>query len=112
MERESSAPRLTDEVPSLRTLRLTMRFRRGEHALPESEHTRIVVVQRAPALFVVPCSDPQCREGGHDVTQDIMFRLRSKNGAFVGSASCSGSLGSAAAPCARTLVFEASATYA
>jgi len=111
-EREDVAPRLMDEVPSLRTLRLAMRFRRGEHALAESEHVRIVVVPRAAALFVVPCSDPQCKDGGHDVTHMVMAHLRSHHTSFEGNCSCSGSLGAAAAPCGRILSFEANATYA
>lgn len=110
-ERESSAPRLVEEVPGLKSLRLCMRFRRGEHSLAESEHVRIVVVPRAAALFVVPCSDPQCREGGHDVTHSVMAHLRARHAEFEGSASCNGSLGSAAAPCTRILTFEATATY-
>lgn len=111
-EREEEAPRLSEEVPSLRSLRLTMRFLRGAQAVPESQHVRIVVVPRAPALFVVPCSDPLCREGGHDVTREIMVHLRASRGTFGGEASCNGSLGSAAAPCVRLMSFAADATYA
>lgn len=110
-EREDLAPRLSDEVPSLRSLRLVMRFRRGEHSLAESEHTRIVVVPRAAALFVVPCSDPACRDGGHDITHSVMMHLRAHHTSFEGSASCSGSLGTASAPCGRVLTYEGTASY-
>lgn len=109
-EREDSASRLSDEVPSLRTLRLAIRFERGEGTV-ESEHTRIVVVSRAPALFVVPCSDPHCRDGGHDLTSSIMTHLRARHGTFEGSAACHGGVGAASQPCSRVLKFEASATY-
>lgn len=111
-DRENAAPRLSDEVPELRTLRLVLRFTRGELTIPESQHTRIVVVPRAAALFVVPCSDPSCRDGGHDVTHSIMAHLRARHASFEGSAPCEGSLGTASAPCGRVLHFEASATYA
>src|ERR1700691_4968117 len=74
--REDEAPRLRDEIPSLRTMRLEVEEHRATSAVAETRHVRIVIVDRAPALFVLPCGDPDCRDGGHDVTSEIMDRLR------------------------------------
>ncbi len=110
-EREDNAPRLADEIPELRTLRLSIQYRRGDVKIGESTHTRVVVVPRAPALFVVPCHDRDCRDGGHDITASVMHGLRSRREQFEGTDACHGSLGSAGSRCTAVLIYEASATY-
>jgi hypothetical protein len=107
-KREDEAPRLHAEVPTLTSLQLDIKDRSsgGEG----SEHTRKVVVDRAPALFLVPCGDPRCMDGEHDVTTVVMSALRGKKTAFSGEDACRGSVGPAA--CTRVLQFAALAAYA
>lgn len=110
MEREDRAPRLTSEFPTLKGLRLSITFRRGDIAV-QPTHTRLVVVDRAPALFHIPCIDPECRRGGHEITDIVLAALRQKRTQFGGTVACTGELGSAAAKCTGELYFEAEATY-
>jgi len=107
--REASAPRLTAEVPDLRKLRLEIQERCSSPSLPGPRHARIVVVERAPALFVLPCLDPRCEEGGHDLTAPILAALRGKQRRFAGQDACGGRVGSSG--CARVLDYVAVATY-
>ena len=107
--REDEAPRLTAQVPGLETLRLEVVERSSSISRPENAHVRHVVVPSAPALFVMPCRDPQCRDGGHDVTAQVMAALQRKRERFDGESACPGSVGSAG--CARVLGFAGAATY-
>lgn len=109
-EREDAAPRLATEVPNLATLRLVVSFHRNDLEM-QPAHTRVVVVERAPALFNIPCADKECRDGGHDFTHEILANLRQKKGSFKGTAMCNGELGSAGARCRGELRYEATATY-
>jgi hypothetical protein len=113
-QREDSAPRLSTEIPALRTLRLTMSYYRGDVAV-QPGHTRLVVVQRAPALFQVTCADKDCKQGGHDITEPVMRGLREGHKLFTGSAPCSGELGATpetpGVRCGSELRFEAEATF-
>jgi hypothetical protein len=70
---------------------------------------RKIVVERAPALFLIPCGDPRCEEGGHDATVDIMRALRSGHTKFEGQDECHGNV--AQSRCMRILWFEATAEY-
>lgn len=108
---EDDAPRLTSEVPRLRTLKLSLSFRRGSVSLVESAHRRVVIVPRAPALFWVACADRECREGGHEITDSVMRALRSGETHFSGEEPCQGTLGAAESQCNGVLVYEAEATY-
>ena len=110
-QREDEAPRLSNEIPDLTELKLTLAFRRGDTNIDESKHVRQVVIDRAPALFVVPCANRDCKDGGHDITSDVMRALRSHNAQFEGTSACNGSLGSAGAPCTSVLGFSGQATY-
>jgi len=105
--REDDAPRLHDQVPSLVSLKLDVEERCG--VVGGTKHTRRIVVERAPALFLVPCSDPRCAGDEHDLTMDVMRALRSGATTFRGEDGCGGSVGPS--PCSRVLGFEASATY-
>jgi hypothetical protein len=110
MEREDRAPRLASEFPSLKNLKLLMTFKRGEVTV-QPQHVRVIVVPRAPALFHVPCIDPECRRGGHEITDVVLSALRQSRTNFSGACPCTGELGSAAARCTGELLFEGVAEY-
>ncbi len=107
--REDDAPRLSDEVPDLRSLRLEIEERSGV-AGTQPKHIRRFVVDRAPALFLVPCGDPRCVDGEHDLTATVMRALRARQTSFQGTDECTGSVGLGA--CGRVLHFDAIAEYA
>jgi hypothetical protein len=67
------------------------------------------VVDQAPALFLVPCGDPRCADGEHDLTTTVMRALRQHETAFKGQDECRGSVGPSA--CSRVLHFDAVAEY-
>jgi hypothetical protein len=110
-KREDDAPRLKDEVPSLAELRLELEELSGESRVQGSRHTRLVVVDRAPALFDLPCADASCAGGGHDLTYALVRQLRAGRTEFGGEDTCHGSLGTASTPCRRVLRWVAKATY-
>lgn len=105
--REDDAPRLHEQVPNLVSLQLDIEDRSG--VAEGSAHTRRVVVDRAPALFLLPCGDPRCVDGEHDLTTTVMRALRSQETSFRGDDECRGSLGLGV--CSRVLRFEAVAVY-
>lgn len=107
--REDEAPRLTAVVPDLETLRLEVTEKRGDIGIAEASYIRRIVVEHAPALFLIPCGESSCREGGHDITRAVLRGLEQKAAVYEGDDPCSGQTGTA--PCARTLVFKAFATY-
>ena len=106
--REDEAPRLSEQVPGLVSLRLEIEERAGHLAI---HHIRHVVVDRAPALFVLRCGDGRCNDGEHDLTATVMQALRARMTTFAGDDECNGSLGSLQAPCGRVLHFDAVASY-
>jgi hypothetical protein len=106
-KREDGAPRLQDEIVGLFGLELNVEDRAG--AAPGARYTRRVVVERAPALFLVPCAEPRCTGEGHDLTPLVMRGLLSRETSFHGEQACVGSVGPV--PCARTVHFDAVATY-
>lgn len=106
--REDEAPRLIAEVPELASLNVEISERRGD-APAESTHVRRIVVASAPAHFEIPCSEPTCEGGGHDLTDAIMRALRAHQTKFAGDDVCHGTL--AGEPCGRTLRYAATATY-
>jgi hypothetical protein len=104
--REDDAPRLSEAVPDLVSLRLEIEERSGATA---TKHVRRVLIDRAPALFVVPCGDSRCADGSHDLTTAVMRGLRTHETAFHGDDACTGSLG--LGNCTRILHFDALAEY-
>jgi hypothetical protein len=106
--REDEAPRLLARVPDLLTLSLTIEDR-SDTSVSQPRHVRHVVVAHAPALFSITCSDPNCRDGGHDVTDSIMRALARRETTFQGEDRCYGALGSS--PCTRVLHYAAVASY-
>lgn len=108
-QRETDAPRLAATVPRLQSLRLEVEERRSGISAAETAHIRRFVVASAPALFVLPCHDPRCKNGGHDVTHLIMHALRSGQRQFEGEDSCPGVIGSSS--CQRILRYVGVAEY-
>lgn len=108
-QREDEAPRLALAIPGLEGLRLEVLEHSSSISRPERNHVRHVVVATAPALFVMPCHDTQCKDGGHDLTHEILAALRRGTPRFEGENACHGMVGSAG--CSRTLGYVALATY-
>jgi hypothetical protein len=109
--REDEAPRLSAEVPRLRSLRLELdEHTRDGVVSTEPAHIRRVVVENAPALFYMPCGDARCKDGGHDITRNVMDALRAGDTRVEGEDACSGSQGSG--QCGRILRYVGIATYA
>jgi hypothetical protein len=104
--RENDAPKLRAQVPTLTSLRLDIEERSIGGAI---KHVRRVVIDRAPSLFLVPCGDPQCANGEHDLTSTVMRALFARETAFHGSERCTGSLGPSA--CGRVIHFDGTAEY-
>ncbi len=107
--REDEAPRLAAVVPDLESLRIELSEKRGDVGIADASHIKRVVVEHAPALFLLPCGESSCRDGGHDITRAVLRGLEMKQAVYTGDDPCMGQTGSA--PCARTLVFTAHATY-
>jgi hypothetical protein len=107
--REDEAPRLRDAVPNLVACRIEIAERRADVTSADVTHTRHLVVARAPAMLIVPCSDPSCRDGGHDITWDLLRGLRERRVEIRGEDSCNGNIGTV--HCGRVLTFTAIAEY-
>ncbi len=105
-QREDDAPRLKASAPTLTSLQLAVV---EEHAGGSSKHVKHVVVERAPALFIIPCGDATCQDGGHDITQEVMSAVRSHAATSSGDSGCGGMTGSA--PCPRRIHYELTAVY-
>lgn len=101
--REDEAPRLQAEVPQLVSLSLAIEERRANSAIAGRAHIRRIIVERAPSLFVMPCSDPDCTSSAHDLTPAIMRALLRAATRFEGESACQG--------CSSTLRYVGSATY-
>jgi hypothetical protein len=108
-QREDEAPRLSAVVPHLESLRLEVTESRSGISTPEAAHIRRIVVEHAPALFLLSCHDTQCKDGGHDITNQVLSALRARQTRFEGEDACNGALGSAT--CQRVLHFVGVATY-
>lgn len=107
-QREDEAPRLKSEVPDLEKLDLEISDSKGV-ADAMSSHVRRVMVEHAPALFDIPCTDTSCKDGGHDITQSVMRALRAREESFTNEDVCNGSVGNSA--CGRVLRYVATARY-
>jgi hypothetical protein len=110
-EQEDRAPRLATMIPTLESLKLDVQERRGTwpSANPEGSHVRRIVVSTAPALFLITCHDPECRDGGYDVTSLVMRALRARESRFEAADQCRGHVGSA--DCQRVIKVFGSAAY-
>jgi hypothetical protein len=107
---EDEAPRLRDVIPDLLTCRVDISEARADATIADTAHTRYIVVARAPPLLIIPCSDPSCRDGGHDVSSVLLRGLRERRNEIPSEDRCNGNVG--AEHCGRMLRFHAQATYA
>ncbi len=107
--REDEAPRLLTQVPKLESLRLDVEEQSGGGGVGEPSHIRHIVVDHAPALFWLPCGDPACKDGGHEITDAVMRALYAGQPQFEVEDTCHGQTGNA--PCRRLLRCIGSATY-
>jgi hypothetical protein len=106
---EDDAPRLHDVVPTLTSCRIVIEQGRPDSTTADVTHTRRIVVEHAPALLIVPCSDSSCREGGHDISAQLLRGLREGRTEVKGEDVCHGHVGTAT--CGRVLRFTAHAEY-
>jgi hypothetical protein len=105
-QREDEAPKLSAQAPTLASLRLEIEECVG---LGSTKYIRTFVVDHAPALFLVPCGDPRCLDGGHDLTREVMRALRGLEVSFKGSDNCEGAVGTSS--CSRIVHFQGTAAY-
>lgn len=108
-EREDAAGKLLQKVPDLASLSLAIHEVRPDGWASDAQYIRRVVVEHAPALFEMPCSYAYCKDGGYDVTREILDALSSHKARFEGECACRGSCGTS--DCARILRYVATATY-
>jgi hypothetical protein len=108
-KREDEAPRLKNIISGVTMIRLEIDETQDDAPVLAARHTRHIVVEHAPALFEFLCTDPNCKEGGHDLTCEILRQLRSSAEHFEGEDACPGLTGTA--PCRRVLRYTAHATF-
>ncbi|MGH7435794.1 MAG: hypothetical protein ACRENE_08975 [Polyangiaceae bacterium] len=106
---EDEAQRLAAVAPQLLSLRLEIEEDRGGAIASEVKHVRHVVVAYAPALFVFPCGDDACKNGGHDMTYAVLNELRGRVETFALEDACYGDVGSA--PCGLVVHVTGKAAY-
>jgi hypothetical protein len=106
---EDLAPRLTAEVPGLASLRIELEEFRDDNATPLVRHVRVIVVDRAPAMFRILCSDPDCTDGGYDLTRGLLRELRASATTIEGVEECNGYRHGG--NCVRKLRYIARATF-
>ncbi|MBN1608579.1 MAG: hypothetical protein JW940_18260 [Polyangiaceae bacterium] len=109
-QRENDAPRLREEVRQLASLAIEIDEYRGAGTFLAARYTRRIVLEHAPALFEIPCTEERCKGGGYDLTYQIMRALKAGRTLFDGQEACPGQLGSA--ECGRTLRYTVRASYA
>jgi hypothetical protein len=107
--REDEAPRLTTAVPTLESLRFELKESREGVRMADVAYVRQIIVTRAPALFEFPCQDTSCKEGGHDLTLEVLGALRGGAQRFEQEDACRGQIGSA--QCRRVLMLVGIAKY-
>jgi len=108
-ERDDASPRLSDSVPRLQALHFEVSVTLDGADLNAARHVKRFMVAQAPASFVIDCTDPACREGGHDLTQVVLAQLAAARERFETEAVCSGKSGDK--PCGRLLHVIAIASY-
>lgn len=106
---EEAAPRLRDVAPELTSLKLEVEESHDTASLSGSKHIKHIVVERAPALFAIPCGDTACTGGGYDVTNAVLRALSGHAEHFEADDHCMGTVGGSA--CRRTLHVLGTAGY-
>src|SRR5690606_22800972 len=100
-KRENDAPRLRSHVSDLESLRLELSERGPGGTTPGTRHTLHIIVSNAAALFQIPCSDPECQGGGHDITEAVLRGLMAHLDSTTGDDVCIGNVGTT--QCGRRL---------
>jgi len=108
-DREKQADRLLLRVPNLKSLSFRIAERSTDRSGLEVVYTKYIMVDRAPALFDIPCCERTCRGGGHDLTSTVLAALRKGMTTFEGTDRCAGSIRDNGCP--FELHFVAEATY-
>jgi hypothetical protein len=108
-EREGAAGKLLQKVPALASFSIAIHESRPEGCVGDTHYIRRIVLEHAPALFEMACSDPHCEDGGYEVTREILYALAANQVQFTGQQTCRGRCGPA--DCARVLKYVATATY-
>jgi len=108
-KRENDAPRLKDEVPELEKLRMELEELTEDRPIAGTRRVRHFVVAHAAARFEIPCGEEKCEGGGHDLTAEVLARLRQRDAEFSGSSTCRGMVRER--NCDRTLEYSAAAEY-
>jgi hypothetical protein len=111
-QREDDAARLETEVSELQSLRLEIEECSRDGAMAEPAHVKRVVVESAPALFFLPCHERLCKDGGHEITAEVMRALKGHNARFSGEHTCAGVSGTdGTETCGRVLRYVGFASY-
>ena len=105
-QREDEAPRLRDSVSAILSLEIELVEDAGTSS---TKHRKHVVIASAPALFLIPCGDKECRDGGHDITLEVMRSLQQGSGQVTGEHFCQGQVGTL--PCSRKLQYQTFAVF-
>ena len=108
-QREDTAARLHEKVPTLTGLKIDFVERTGSSALGATRHARHVQVATAAAHFEIPCNDPDCSGGGHNLTTEILRGLARGASEFAGEHACAGT--AKVGPCERVLGYTVHASY-
>ncbi len=108
-QREDDAPRLRVSFENLQALRLELTEWRDGQQIAGTRRIRHIIVDRASTHFEVPCGDPKCTGGGHDISSDILRGLRQGAQSTEGEHFCSGYV--ADRDCGRQLHFTAVASF-
>jgi hypothetical protein len=109
-DRENLADRLLLRIPNLKSLSIHIAERATDRSGMEVVYTRYIMVDRAPALFDIPCCEKNCRGGGHDLTSEVMAALRNGKTSFEGTDRCAGSVRDVSCPFELHFVAEAAYT--
>jgi hypothetical protein len=107
--REDDAARLQHMAPDLAGLRFEFYETAGERRVLDSTRIQHILVPRAAALFEVGCSDAGCRDGGFDITAEVLRALRERRSDVSGESCCFGNVGER--HCERVLKFRAVAEW-
>ena len=108
-EREQAAGKLLQRIPDLAGLSIAIHEARPGGCTSDNHYIRRVVLESAPALFEVPCSDTRCEDGGYDVTREVLHALAARQLQSEGHQSCRGRCGPI--DCGRSLRWVTTATY-
>jgi hypothetical protein len=106
--REDAAPRLCDEITTLKTLRMHFEERRDAGRVTAMAYSKPIVVTSAAASFELRCMEPRC-DGRHDITRQVMAALRQRQTTFSGESECQGAVKDVG--CTRVLLYSFVATY-